>query len=241
MPVLGFAMILGLKNWVSGVFWGDLMDPGILKEKKMTGRQLKVKRIFSPLVLALAFGCATAPREISLDYSVIDSDLGENFLRGLKFTIEPFDDARTNKLIANNAVMKKGEDAGLWIANAIYLEAKRAGADVLKVQKGVRPAEGYHLRGKVNVIESMLTGWQLGGLLGVISKSGLKAHINVTISILKNGLEYKTHTYDEDIKTTNSALRNMFSGGTDVQGSLQLALGKLVTEKIIPDLKRDIQ
>lgn len=192
-------------------------------------------------ILGLVQGCATQPVRVALDYDVHTKGSPTCVLSGKAFTIEPFDDARTNKLISRNMMMREEDDAGLWIANAIRLELEQAGAQPLAVQKGVRPSAGYHLSGKVNIIESHTTGWQPGGLLGVLTESGANAHMNVTTVLLKDGIEYQTHTYDSSAKIKNSAARNIFIGGTDIPGALEAALQKMIRNQLIPDLQNDLK
>jgi fumarate hydratase class II len=77
--------------------------------------------------------------------------------------------------------------------------------------------------------------------LGVLTESGANAHMNVTTVLLKDGIEYQTHTYDSSAKIKNSAARNIFIGGTDIPGALEAALQKMIRNQLIPDLQNDLK
>ncbi len=194
---------------------------------------------FFLVFLSFSLGCGVS--RVPLDYDVSDSGPAANLFQGREFTIEPFEDLRQSPMIGDRMVLREGDDAGFWVANAIRLELERFGAKPKTVAGGARPATGYHVMGSVNIIESEKTGWQLGGLLSLLTGSGAEAHINLSTTLLKDGRVLRSHTYDSFEEIENSTGRKLFIGGTDIPGALQAALKSVLRKQLIPDLRKDVR
>lgn len=183
-------------------------------------------------------GCETPqPIPIALDYSVRPADQPAADLHGLRLTLAPFADSRTNRFLFHQwLVMREGDDAGVWVANAIKNELEYAGASVEPVERGVRPLQGVHMDGQLNVLTSEQHGWTMGGVLGMAT-AGITAKLDLTVEVLEDGVPSYTKQYAGSTKYKSEA--GVFFGQQpqlDVPRALPEALRELVRTKIIPDL-----
>ncbi|MFH0965040.1 MAG: hypothetical protein V2A58_13655 [Planctomycetota bacterium] len=193
------------------------------------------------LMLLLGGGCAASkPVQVALDYSPARNEPVTASLSSYKLSIEPFTDARTSKYLwSNRMIMREGDDAGVWVANAMRAELENAGAAVEALGAGARPSKGTHVSGRVNVLNATQTGWA-AGLLGAAT-AGLSAHIDLNVEVMTDGIPVLTQQYSIRRKVHSNPVGVWLVGQSvthEVPPALQKALRELIRSQVLPDIQR---
>jgi hypothetical protein len=190
------------------------------------------------MVGSLFVGCATPkPIPVTLDYSSAVGDPASVNLAGSRVTVSPFDDVRQSKFLVGMIVMREGDDAGTWVANALRLELERVGAQVETVSAGSRPATGTLLTGRVNDLHAVQTGWSPGGLLGAMT-AGYTLKYNMTVEVMKEGIPVQTKQYNYSKNLKGDAFKNFMGGAqpiSEIPPRFQIGLRELIRTQVIPD------
>lgn len=198
------------------------------------------------IVPALTCGCETPVVPVSLSYQVADNEKVTASLSGWRVTLTPFQDVRTDKFIyGKHLVLAEGQDAGVWVANALKLELEHAGAEVEPLAAGETPASGCHLTGQVAVLQSEGTGWAPGGLLSILVGTGYQPQIVLSVQLTEEGIPLLSRQFDLKRNVPSSPAALMLRGrpwpAEDVPPAFAVVLKELIQKQITPEITKCVQ
>lgn len=214
--------------------------------ERMTRRRLGALGLVT-LSGIFSSGCAAPPaQKVALQYALAERENVPTRLSGLNIGIVPFQDGRTDPyLYRKELVLAEGQDAGVWIANAMKLELEHAGATVEALPAGTPPTSGRHLTGQVGLMKAQATGWGLGGILAALIGTGYEPHITVSMQLHEEGVPVLSRQYDlQQNVPSDPGFVLMFArppAVRDVPPAFGVVLKKLIREQMIPDLAKAIR
>ena len=223
------------KDWVG---WNNKLED---KEDIIVSKESRFI-IFACFLLSLGIvGCATPPpTQVALDYKMVEKGAGCVDLSGHRICITPFEDARTNKLLyKKHLIMREGDDAGIWVANAIRMELEGCGAQVDTLEAGVRPSTGVLVSGRTNVLKATASGWQPGGLLGAAT-AGFYVQIDMNVELSQDGVPLLSKQYNIKKRKHSNPVGVWLLGASpsvDVPPAFQVGMRKLIRDEILPDME----
>jgi len=162
-------------------------------------------------------------------------------LSDITIGVVPFQDGRTDPyLYRRSLVLAEGQNAGVWVANALKLELEHAGATVQALPFGAPPSSGKQVTGQVALLKAEATGWHLGGIFAVLIGTGYKPHIALTVQVYEDGVPIHSRQYDIKKNVPSDPGRVLIWGFPPAQRDVPVAFGvvlkKLIREQIMPDL-----
>lgn len=199
------------------------------------------------LAVSVAGGCAAPPaKPIALHYVLAERENVSTRFSGTTIAIVPFADGRTDPyLYRRELVLAEGQDAGVWVANALKLELEHNGATVEALPAGTPPANGTHLTGQVGLLKAEATGWGLGGVLAALIGTGYAPHVTISMQVYEEGVPILSRQYDlQQNVPSDPGFVLMFArppAERDVPPAFGVVLKKLIREKMLPDLETAIR
>jgi len=187
-------------------------------------------------------GCSTAkPQPVSLTYTVAQNEKTATSAADLQMAIIPFKDARTDPFLYRKSLkLASGQDAGVWMANAIRVEVERAGGSVEALPADTPPTTGRVVTGRINLLKAEATGWHLGGILAALIGTGYKPHISASIVVYDQGVPVLSKQYDIKRNVPSNAGHVIMWGFPPAHRDVPVAFGKvlkkLIREQVVPDL-----
>ncbi len=200
----------------------------------------------APILLA-AGGCkVSSSQPITLGYAIQERETAVADLSGCTIAITPFLDGRTDPYVyKKRLVLAEGQNAGVWLANALKVELEHAGATVVALPKGATPGGGRAISGHVTLIRAQPTGWHLGGILAALIGTGYMPHVSTTVEYYEEGVPVLSKQYDIKKNVPSNAGLVIMVGvppaHTEVPKALAIVLKELIREKIIPELAAAIK
>ena len=108
----------------------------------------------------------------------------------------------------------------------------------MSLEYGKRPASGYFISGRVNVLKAT-AGWR-GGLMAVAAGSGYTVNIDVNIETLDDGINILSRQYNIKKSVPSDALDTWLIGGgitiKELPKVSEVALRELLRTQILPDI-----
>jgi len=206
-----------------------------------------VRSTLAILAIVLSSGCASGPpTPVSLHYALAERENVSTDLSGVTIAIVPFQDSRTDPyLYRRSLVLAEGQDAGVWIANALKLELEHVGATVEALPPRAPPSRGKQLTGQVALLKAHATGWHLGGILAALIGTGYKPHIVLTVQLYEEGIPTYSRQYDLKKNVPSDPGHVLMFGFPPAQRDVPVAFGvvlkRLIREQIMPDLVRTLR
>ena len=214
------------------------------------------------ILTTMTMGCVSSKEvihnpEFTLEYKLLEKGKPRFDLGGKVIFIAPFTDMRTDKVVYKwegkvprmippfvdrTQVFwrsRKGDDPGIWVANALCLELERVNADIDRLSTDARPASGNFICGRVNILKAAPYGWQAGGLIAAVTGTGYSATININLEIIRDGVGIVSKTYSIKKKLNSDAFDVIMVGSNaakTIPKALELALRELIQTQIMADV-----
>ncbi len=197
-------------------------------------------------ILVCASGCTVPEVPVSLSYSLADNEKVAVSLAGVQFGLVPFRDTRTDKYIyGKHLVLAEGQDAGVWVANALKLEMEHAGAEVVALPAATSPSSGRQVGGQVAVLKSEGTGWAPGGILGAIVGTGYQPQIVLSVQLTDEGVPLLSRQFDLKRNVPSNPAAVWLFGRPppvdDVPPAFAVVLKELIREQILPEIAKCVR
>lgn len=199
--------------------------------------------LLSLVAMTAVSGCAAAgrPTTVALRYEVAQNEKGKTQLPGEPIGLVPFQDARSDPYLYRQSLrLAEGQDAGVWLANAMKLELEKAGGTVEALPADAPVTSGRIISGRVCFLKAEPTGWHLGGILAALIGTGYMPHITVSVQLSEEGIPVLTRDYDIKKNVPSDAAGVILWGFPPAERDVPVAFGvvlkNLIREQILPDL-----